>query len=518
MRLARVGLLLPCLILSGTTANGLEGSRPNIVLYFADDISPREFAIYGTPEWSPPERGATSDPQFRARTPVMDRLANEGVWIETAWAATLCKPSRAMILTGRYANRHGWWSNRDIKRVPQPGGWNDAWHIYESSPLLLSHLASEEGYGTYWVGKFHLSGDYGEFGFDEVMITPGMLHEPENPHSDFQLDHIVEDGERVGLRNKDTGEAISKKTYSQDSWYWQPNVRLWNHPSTPDELVWWPNTPEAQENFGVSTYGPDLEMEFVLDFIERTHAEGKPFFIYHASHLGHDQYDFLNMHPESSWPGTPIIEWDGEAYTYNPAKITGDRWNYDTHGTVTEPGMDSHIEYMDFQIWQYVEKFKELGVLDNTIFIITADNGSGGYGKNSADRQMGCHVPMIIYAPGMSKEGQQEALVSIVDMWPTIAELAGFEIPEDYEYDGVSLVPFLFGDEARPREYIYSYRGRDQIIRGQHVMRDGNGRWWDVSEEPVDYHNYPQIKDWSSVPDTHREEREKLLEILPRYQ
>ena len=493
-------------------------SRPNIVLYFADDISPREFAIYDAPEWSPPERGHTTNPDYRAKTPVMDHLAKEGVWITTAWASTVCKPSRAMLLTGRYAHRQQWWGNRDIRRIKQPGGWMDSWHIYESSPILLSHLADEMGYGTYWVSKFHLSGDYGKYGFDEAMLTPGMLHEPTNSHSDFQLDPIKENGQLVGLRNMDTGEQIDKKTYAQDSWYWQPNVRLWNDPSAPEELVWWPNTPEAKADFGASTYGPDLEMEFTFDFIDRTHEQGKPFLIYHATHFGHDQYDFLNMHPESSWPGTPIIEWDGEKYTHQKARITGDRWHYDTHGTVTEPGMHSHIEYMDFQIWQYIQKFKEMGVLENTLFIITADNGSGGTYKNSPDRQKGCHVPMIIYAPGMTKQGQQDVMVSIVDMWPTIADLVGFDIPDDYEYDGYSLLPFLFGDKTKHRDYLYSYKTRQQIIRGEFVMRDGNGRWWDVSNEVDDFTSYPEIKDWSLFSEQHRKESEDLLQRLSNYE
>lgn len=509
---------LPLLFLLLFTALSAEPTKPNIILYFADDISPREFAIYDAPEWSSPQRGNTSDPEYLAKTPVMNRLADEGCWITTAWASTVCKPSRAILLTGRYAHRQTWWSNRDIGSVDLPGGGKDAYHIYDSSPILLSHIAKESGYSTYWVGKFHLSGDYGKYGFDEAMITPGLLSDPTNPYSDFQLDPIKDKGKIIGLRSMDTGELIDKKTYAQDSWYWQPNVLLWNDLSAPDELVWWPNTEEAKEDFGLSTYGPDVEMEFAFDFIERSHELGKPFFIYHASHFGHDQYDFLNQHPESSWPSTPIIEWDGQAYTHKPAKITGNAWDYDTHGTVTEPGMHSHIEYMDFQIWQYLQKLEALGEAENTVIIITADNGTGGYGKNSPIRQLGCHVPMIIYAPGMTKQGRQDVLVSIADMWPTIADIVGFEVPEDYEVDGESMYPFLFGDKAEHRDWNYSYKTRQQIIRGKYVMRDGNKRWWDVSREVDDFDRYPEIKDWSTVSEQHRKESEVLLEILPQHQ
>jgi len=71
----------------------------NVIVYFADDISAREFPIYGSSVWSKPEGGDTTDPAYRAYTPVMDRMAQEGCWVKTAWAATVCSPSRAMMMT-----------------------------------------------------------------------------------------------------------------------------------------------------------------------------------------------------------------------------------------------------------------------------------------------------------------------------------------------------------------------------------------------------------------------------------
>ena len=43
--------------------------------------------------------------------------------------------------------------------------------------------------------------------------------------------------------------------------------------------MWWPNTPESKKRFGLNTYGPDVELEFVFDFMDRKHAEGKPFIL-----------------------------------------------------------------------------------------------------------------------------------------------------------------------------------------------------------------------------------------------
>ena len=55
-------------------------TKPNIILIFADDISARELPIYGSTVWTAPDKSNTSDPKFRARTPVLDQLAREGCW------------------------------------------------------------------------------------------------------------------------------------------------------------------------------------------------------------------------------------------------------------------------------------------------------------------------------------------------------------------------------------------------------------------------------------------------------
>jgi len=496
---------------SAPTAS-LPPKKPNVIIFFTDDISAREFPVYNTPAWTNPLREDTSDVSLRARTPVMDRLAREGCYVQTAWSATLCKPSRAMILSGRYAHRQGWWCNKQLGQRVRPDGKTEHWPIYKSSPLLVSHVAKMGGYDTYWAGKFHLTGDYLAYGFDEAFITPGLLSEPTNPNSDFQLDYEKRDGERV-LVNQDTGLRV--ETYAHDSYYWQPNVRLVNHPSARGEVVWWPNERAKDAAYGLSSYGPDLEMRFTFDFMDRKRAEGNPFFIYHACHLGHDSFDWLDPDNPSRWPGTPNVSWNGEGYERTVPRVEGDAGEYETFDTVSESGMHRHIEYIDYQIWCYLEKLKAMGELDNTVLIITSDNGSGGYGKNSKDRQKGCHVPMIVYAPGMVRKGEQAILVSLTDMLPTVAELAGVTLPEAYEVDGESLVPFLYGEQDTHRDWIFSYSGGKPIIRGHHVLRDANKRWWDVSSQPEDLIGFERIENWNKVSAAGQAERDVLQSVLP---
>lgn len=506
-----LGTLLVGLMTCGTT-QALD--RPNIILVYADDISARELPVYGSSVWSPPLRGDTSDPAYRANTPVLDQLAEDGCWITTAWAATVCNPSRAMMLSGRYAHLHKWWNNKDKGAAFNAQGKLTTWPVYESSPLLIGHVAQQAGYGTFWAGKTQMAGSYAKHGFDEGCFTPGMLADNDNPYTDFKHEYRSIDGEKT-LVNVDTGEPAD--TYWQHGWYWFPHVKLMNHPAARGELVWWPNTPEARKRFGLHTYGPDVELEFAFDFMDRKHAEGQPFFVYHTTHLGHDAFDWFDPDSESSWPGTPMVQWDGTKYTRTKPRVTGDRGVYDTHGTVTGPGIHHHINYLDYQMWRYRRKLEDLGIANNTVIMFCADNGTGGYGKNSGDRQKGCHVPMIIYAPGMTKHGEQDVLMTMADILPTMADLVDFEIPSDYELNGRSLSPFLFTDRKEHRAWIYAHRGPEQLIRGTRVLKDGRDTWWDVAKIPPDLTSYPKITDWSTVSTAHREERDTLLGILPRF-
>ncbi|MDZ8118772.1 sulfatase-like hydrolase/transferase [Pontiella agarivorans] len=494
-------------------------SKPNIIIFFADDISAREFPSYGSSVWTAPDSSDTSDLNYRAKTPVLDRLAEDGCMIRTCWGATLCNPSRAMMMSGRYAHITKWWNNGDKGRGPdETGKVVYDWPVYVSSPLLLGHVAQKAGYGTYWSGKTQMSGREDLHGFDEGCFTPGKYMATDNPYTDFRHGLIEKDGKKI-LINADTGKPC--ESYYQNGWYWAPHVSLMNHPSAPGRQVWWPNTPEAQKKFGLHTFGPDVVLDFCFDFMERTHAEGKPFLIYHTSHLGHDAFNWLDPEhkqwPKSKWPNTPIVKWDGKKYTRIPPRITGDNGVYDTHGTITGAGIHNHVTYIDYQLWLYQQKLEQMGIADNTVIIVAADNGTSGYGKGNTDRQKGCHVPLFIYAPGMKKHGEQDVLANLTDIMPTVADLVGFDIPDDYEVNGKSLVPFLFTNKSEHRKWIYSYRGSEQLIRGKNVMKDGRGRWWDVSSEPDDLISFTEIKNWGRVGEVYREEHAMLQDMLPKF-
>ncbi|GAA4953202.1 hypothetical protein GCM10023314_28480 [Algibacter agarivorans] len=483
-------------------------------MLYADDISARELPVYSSDTWSALTGEDTSNQKYRAKTPILDQLAEEGCFVETAWAATVCSPSRAMMMTGRYAHLHKWWHNKDKGKAPNKNG---TWDLYDSSPHTMAHVAKAGGYATYWAGKTQMNIE--GFQFDEGCFTPGEGSYNKAIHTtDFRLETRKAEGVKKIL-NADTNKPITQKSYVQSGWYWKPHVQLMNHPDSKKHLEWWPNTKASKKKFGLNTFGPDVELDFIFEFMERKQKADESFFVYHTSHLGHDAFDFLHPDSGNKWPGTPKISWDGKKYTRIKPNVTGDNGIYNTHGTITEDGIHNHVNYLDYQVWKYMNKLKELGIDNNTIFIFCADNGTSGYGKSSPISQRGTHVPLIIYAPGlkMTKKGAQDVLVNMSDMLPTIAEIVGVKIPETYEINGESLIPFLISDKKKHREWIYAYHKETQLIRGDLVLKDGNNVWYDVSENPSDLISFPVIKDWSTVSEAHRNERDELLMVTPRY-
>lgn len=511
-------LILTCLLLLVQLFINAQRQQPNIVVLYADDISARELPIYGSIVWSMPKGGElkggdTQDLKYRAQTPVLDSLAKTGCYIETAWASTICGPSRAMMMTGRYAHRHKWWHNKDKGKAPDG---RHTWPLYESSPHTIGHVAQKGGYATFWAGKTQMS-DVRDFGFDEACFTPGEGSYNTAIHTtDFRLVSRKVDGQKK-VFCADTDKEVP--SYAQSGWYWKSHVQLMNHPSNTETLEWWPNNDAARDTFGLNTYGPDVELEYIFDFMERKKKEDKPFFIYHTSHLGHDAWDFLHPHEQNKWPGTPKISWDGVKYTRTAPNVTGDKGVYNTHGTVTEDGIHHQINYLDYQVSLYLKKFRELGIENNTIFIFCADNGTSGYGKSDPTSQKGTHVPMIIYAPGleMTKQGKQDILVNISDILPTVAEIVGVDVPDSYEINGQSLLPFLTTEQKAHRPWIYGYHKGVQIIRGNFVLRDGKGTWYKVDEDPADLISFTPIEDWERVSAAHRLERDALNAVLPKF-
>ncbi len=506
--------------LTSLSVMAVAKERPNIVVLLADDISAREFPIYKSDTWADNKGGNTQDMKFRAKTPVMESLVDKSCVLSTCWSATVSMPTRAQLMTGRFAHIQKWWHNGDQGRYLNAEGKQETWPLYESSEYMIGKVAQKGGYATCWSGKTqmaHTDTNINDYGFDEGLYTPGDLSNF-SPLTDFVM-YKQKGAAPKHYVVKDSGKEVN--TYLQVSYYWQPSVMAVNTPENTKKNTMepWPFGDEDKKRYGLTTYGPDVEQNYIFDFMERKQKEGKPFFVYHTTHLGHDAYNFINPENEAKWPQTPKVEWTGKKYIRTEPKITGDKGVYDTHGTLSEVGMGAHVTYLDYLIWRYLEKFKEMGIDKNTIFIITADNGTSGYGKGSHISQRGTHVPFIVYAPclNIKKKGMQTALGNLADINPTIAEIVGVDYPKGYEVSGESLIPYLTTDKKTHRDWSYGYKSNYQMIRGDYVLCDGKGTWYDVTATPSDLISFPVITDWSKMSSEHKAERDELKEVMKRF-
>jgi arylsulfatase A len=193
--------------------------------------------------------------------------------------------------------------------------------------------------------------------------------------------------------------------------------------------------------FKAGEYGPDLTNDYALDFITRHKAE--PWLLYY-----------------------PMI------LTHAPFEPTPDSPDY--LGKAKDRGRQQHfadmVAYTDKLTGKLLAKLDELGLRENTLILITGDNGTGKgivsateekdevEGGKASTAVADMHVPLIANWPAKMPTGRMCGdLVDMTDFLPTICEAASVPIPGDLKIDGHSFLPQLHGGAGRPREWIYSF-------------------------------------------------------------
>ena len=216
-----------------------------------------------------------------------------------------------------------------------------------------------------------------------------------------------------------------------------------------------------------------------IEFLKSRTAshEAKPFYIYIAPPVPHDPrsaepqfhtlYDpakitlspaFLPQHPFDN--GEMAVR-DEQLAPWPRTPEDTKRQTADFYACVT--GLDHHVG-------RIFAELKASGQWENTIIIFSADNGlslgeHGLFGKQNLYEFGGLHVPCVIAGPGISK-GKSEALIYLMDLFPTFTEFAGAKNPDGVE--GKSIVPILTGKETKVRDVLYTaYRNCQRSIRDE---------------------------------------------------
>lgn len=386
------------LLLGVTLANAQE-DKPNILIIWGDDIGQFNTSAY-------------NHGMMGFRTPNIDRVAHEGALFTDWYGQQSCTAGRAAFVTGQSPIRTG------LTKVGLPGA-PEGMKIEDPT---IAGLLKPLGYATGQFGKNHL-GDRDEMlptnhGFDEFFGNLYHLNaeeEPENP--DYPKDPAFREkfGPRGVIKSsadgdiEDTGPLTRKRMETVD-----------------------------QETTAAA-----------LDFIDRAHAQGKPFFVWWNSTRMHI---FTHLSPE----------WEGK---------TG-------YGIYAD-GMAQH----DADVGQLLDKLDELGITDNTIVMYSTDNGAetftwpdGGTtmfkGEKNTQWEGGFRVPTMIRWPGVIEPGTViNDLAAHEDMLPTLLAAAGNPdikaqlleggvqaIGREYHVhlDGYNLLPAFKGEGDWPRhDFIY---------------------------------------------------------------
>ena len=410
----------------------------------SDDVSPDLYGCYGNK---------------KVRTPNIDEMAREGVMFRTCWASALCAPTRALIMTGRYSSRTGFYHNS--LQIPQKDESNELLKYHHSFGKLLK----QAGYATAIAGKWHCSSS-----------------RPESPDGGFDEYCLWESVQKIkNLPGKPefTGAWENKADNTTTSRYWHPGI-IRNH-----KLL----------KTGPNDFGPDIFTDFICDFIER--KKNQPFLVYYPMVAPHGTREGHTT--------TPLRGKVGEM-----SKASSEE---------TQARFEALNEYIDVLIGRIRKKVATLGLTDNTVFIYCSDNGTAVTAK-SRGVERGCRVPFIVSGAGIKKRGATDEITDFSDVLATLVDFSEAGLPGGYEIDGKSLKPFLIGQTDRHRDWIYSIIGTTQLVRTKRYLLEvvnsllgmPEGRLYDCSNNR-DGRGYRKITDPLEAVDV----RNLFNEILRKY-
>ena len=367
--------------LAWTAAQAIAADKkPNIVFIMGDDIGMWNIGAY--------HRGLMA-----GRTPHIDKLASEGAIFTDYYAEASCTAGRANFITGELPIRTG------LTTVGQAG----AKIGIPAQAVTIATALKEMGYATGQFGKNHL-GDRNEYlptvhGFDEFMGYLYHLDAMEDPwHPNYPKDLL----DRVGPRNVlHTWATDTEDTTVDPRWGKVGKQKI-------DDLGPLPPHPTEGVKFNMETFD-EVILEHTVNFMKKAQEDGKPFFIW--------------MNPTRM-----------HVFTHLAPKYTKMR-NADNDWTIQEAGMAQ----FDDVIGGVMKELDDMGIADNTIVVVTTDNGAEGFswpdggttpfkGWKGMGTEGGFRVPCVIRWPGQVEANQViNEVMSGMDWFPTFVAAAGYQ-------------------------------------------------------------------------------------------
>ena len=381
---------------------------PNVLLILADDHGYGDISAHDGPS---------------IQTPNIDRIAEHGTRFTRFYAnSSVCSPSRASLMTGRYPDRVG--VPGVIRTHPE-----NSWGYFRQDAVTLPSALKQKDYRTALIGKWHL----------------GL--EPENHPSKRGFDHFH------GFLGDMMDDYYTHRRH---------DINYMRH---------------GFDTIDPRGHATDLFTEWSMDFIRAEAQSFEPFFLYLAYNAPHT-------------PIQPPDEWIARVQEREP-DISPQRAKY-----------IALVEHMDAGIGRVLDTLEDTDQLSNTLVIYTSDNGGamnvGAHngplrGQKGEMYEGGIRVPTCAMWPGYIQDGYvTDQVALLMDLFPTICEVAGASIPEGIE--GRSIWQTLQGEPQDFSERVLYWLRREggQRFLGQcqHAIRRGDTKLLHNNPfEPLELYN-----------------------------
>ncbi|MCA9054044.1 MAG: sulfatase-like hydrolase/transferase [Planctomycetaceae bacterium] len=432
--------------------------RPNVLLIMVDDLKP-SFGAYGD-TW--------------VHSPNLDRLAERGMRFDRAYCnQAVCAPSRNNLLIG--------------SRSSSIGIYSLGYHFRRAVPdaVTIPQYFKQHGYQSAGIGKvFHIG--HGNVGDERSWSVP------------FQSDKVVD----YVLPESTGGELTREEAlFSNQPAQGLPRGAAWERANVDDE---------AYADGRIASEG--------IRRLEAYRASGSPFFLAlgftkpHLPFCAPSRYWDLYDPSQLSLPEVVTPPQDAPSYA---GKTLGELNQYKP--VPAEPplspemtrtlihGYYAALSYMDAQLGRVLDAVDRLGLAENTIIVLWGDHGyhlgDHGMWTKHTNYEQACRIPILIVAPGVTTPGTSlQAVVETVDLFPTMADLAGLPLPTGPQpIDGDSLVGLLRGDSAdATTNHAYHCFPRGNRL-GRAIRTD---RYRLVEWKPFESHDVPdyELYDYETDP------------------
>ena len=441
-----------------------ETKKPNILFISVDDLR-TSLGAYG---------------DTIVISPNIDKLALEGITFrETFCQSAVCAPSRASMMTGLRPDSTRVWHLGDKFREINP------------KAVTMPQYFSKYGYHTVNIGKIFHNYMPDSISWDEPDLRPKRYLKKEWLERDGETFYISEAVNKSQERKRDSLLKLKPIRYA-DGWNTGP---AWEAANVHDTL-----------------YYDGAQTKLAKQTLSRLSKLDKPFFMglgFFRPHLPFavpktywDLYD-ANKIPLPNNPEIPkdapiysmnsmyeLRSYDGFSHIDHP--VSSYRMNEDTIRLLRH-GYYASVSYVDKLIGDLISHLKEIGLYENTIIVIFGDHGwklgdHNSWGKMT-NYNIDLKVPLIIRSPKQKNKGvQTHAISELVDVFPTLCDLAEIDIPNYMQ--GISLVPLIEKPKLKWKQAAFS-----QFHRRPKESADGE-RYMGYSLNTKKYH-YIEWYDWN---------------------